>query len=80
MKLTFCGGVQDVTGSSHLVTLDSGFTVLLDCGLYHGNLHEMEYFNQADQFSEPEGPDWREIKNNHIKEIEAMLKEHNVHL
>jgi len=46
MKLTFCGGVQDVTGSSHLVTLDSGFTILLDCGLYQGNRPEMENFNQ----------------------------------
>ena len=41
MKLTFCGGVQDVTGSSHLVTLDSGFTILLDCGLYQGNRPDM---------------------------------------
>ena len=46
MKLTFCGGVQDVTGSSHLVTLDSGYTLLLDCGLYQGNRPEMENFNQ----------------------------------
>jgi metallo-beta-lactamase family protein len=46
MKLTFYGGVQDVTGSCHLVTLDSGFTILLDCGLYQGNRPDMENFNQ----------------------------------
>lgn len=37
MKITFCGAARNVTGSCHLVTLDTGFTILLDCGLFQGN-------------------------------------------
>jgi metallo-beta-lactamase family protein len=36
MKIKFCGAAQEVTGSSHLLTLDDGFKILLDCGLYQG--------------------------------------------
>ncbi|MFT4826917.1 MAG: hypothetical protein ACI96L_000196 [Paracoccaceae bacterium] len=37
IKLKFCGAVQTVTGSSHLVTTDRGTKVLLDGGFYQGN-------------------------------------------
>jgi hypothetical protein len=36
MKVKFCGAAREVTGSSHLITLDNGFKILLDCGLYQG--------------------------------------------
>jgi len=65
MKLTFCGGVQDVTGSSHLVTLDSGFTILLDCGLYQGNRPDMENFNQEWLF-DPQSIDCLILSHAHI--------------
>ena len=45
MKVKFCGAAQTVTGSSHLLTLDSGYKILLDCGLYQGNEDEFEDFN-----------------------------------
>ena len=45
MKIKFCGAAQEVTGSAHLITLDSGFTILLDCGLYQGDTESMENFN-----------------------------------
>jgi metallo-beta-lactamase family protein len=36
MKLKFCGAARNVTGSCHLLTLDDGFNILLDCGLFQG--------------------------------------------
>lgn len=45
MKVKFCGAAQEVTGSCHLITLDDGYKVLLDCGLYQGYDDDMENFN-----------------------------------
>ena len=46
MKIKFCGAAREVTGSAHLLTLKSGFTILLDCGLYQGRARDMQDFNQ----------------------------------
>ena len=46
MKVKFCGAAQAVTGSAHLLTLDDGFTILLDCGLYQGRAKDMKGFNE----------------------------------
>ena len=45
MKIQFCGAAQTVTGSCHLLTLDDGYKILLDCGLYQGRDEEFEDFN-----------------------------------
>lgn len=46
MKIKFCGAAGAVTGSCHLLTLDNGFKILLDCGLYQGRDDEMKNFNE----------------------------------
>ena len=46
MKIKFCGAAQEVTGSAHLITLDNGFSILLDCGLYQGRSKDMRSFNE----------------------------------
>ena len=45
MHIKFCGAARNVTGSCHLLTLDSGYRILLDCGLYQGNRKTDELSN-----------------------------------
>jgi len=40
MNIKFCGAARNVTGSAHLITLNSGFKILLDCGLFQGKRKE----------------------------------------
>jgi metallo-beta-lactamase family protein len=59
MTIKFCGAAREVTGSSHLITLDDGFKILLDCGLYQGGDDDgkagdnkpMYHFNEKWQFA-----------------------------
>jgi metallo-beta-lactamase family protein len=52
MTIQFCGAAGTVTGSCHLLTLDDGYKILLDCGLYQGSEDEMISFNR-EWFFEP---------------------------
>jgi metallo-beta-lactamase family protein len=54
MKIKFCGAAREVTGSAHLITLNDGFNILLDCGMYQGNSEKMENFNETWQFDPKE--------------------------
>ena len=65
MKVQFCGAAQQVTGSAHLLTLDNGFTILLDCGLYQGRNKDMKTFNQNWYFS-PASVDCLILSHAHI--------------
>lgn len=46
MRLTFWGAAQTVTGSKHLLELESGQRLLLDCGLFQGRREESERRNR----------------------------------
>ncbi|MCB0532562.1 MAG: MBL fold metallo-hydrolase [Lewinellaceae bacterium] len=70
MKIKFCGAAREVTGSSHLITLDDGFQILLDCGLYQGGDeeeagHRMEDFNRRWHF-DPKKIDCLVLSHAHI--------------
>ncbi len=65
MKIQFCGAAQVVTGSSHLLTLDNGYKILLDCGLYQGRAKDMKDFNE-NWFFKPAEIDCMILSHAHI--------------
>ena len=46
MRIQFLGAAHEVTGSKHLITTDSGKTILLDCGMYQGKGMETDEANR----------------------------------
>ena len=46
MRLTFWGAARTVTGSMHLLELDSGHRILMDCGLYQGRRADANRINR----------------------------------
>ena len=65
MTIKFCGAAQEVTGSAHLITLDSGYQILLDCGLYQGRNKAMRQFNESWLF-DPASIDCMILSHAHI--------------
>ena len=46
VNIKFCGAAREVTGSAHLLTLEDGYKILLDCGMYQGAGEGMQHFNE----------------------------------
>ena len=73
MKLKFCGAAREVTGSAHLITLDDGFTILLDCGMYQGYSDNMKDFNEKWLF-DPRSIDCMILSHAHIDHCGRLPK------
>lgn len=41
MKITFWGAARQVTGSMHMLTLDNGYNILVDCGMNYEQKREL---------------------------------------
>lgn len=54
MKIRFCGAAREVTGSCHLIQLENGYKILLDCGLFQGKHKEMDAINSKWYFDPAE--------------------------
>jgi metallo-beta-lactamase family protein len=73
MKIKFCGAAREVTGSCHLITLDDGFTILLDCGLYQGRNEALADFNEKWLF-EPSKIDCLLLSHAHVDHTGRLPK------
>lgn len=77
MKIAFHGAARTVTGSKHLLTLNNGTKVLLDCGMFQGMGKETESLN-ADFGFEPQEVDILLLSHAHIDHcglIPKLVKE-----
>ncbi|MGV3589850.1 MAG: MBL fold metallo-hydrolase RNA specificity domain-containing protein [Adhaeribacter sp.] len=65
MTISFYGAAQSVTGSKHLVTLENGKRILLDCGLQQGKGENNDEENRDFNF-EPENINYLILSHAHI--------------
>jgi metallo-beta-lactamase family protein len=65
MKIAFHGAARTVTGSKHLVTLDNGKKILLDCGLFQGMGKQTDSMNREWGF-DPAEIDYLILSHAHI--------------
>jgi metallo-beta-lactamase family protein len=65
MKIQFLGAAREVTGSKHLITLDNGKKILLDCGMYQGKGSETDAMNRKLGFN-PGDIDYLILSHAHI--------------
>lgn len=65
MKIAFFGAARAVTGSKHLITLESGTRFLLDCGMFQGMGHVTDKLNEFFGFK-PSSVDFMILSHAHI--------------
>ena len=77
MKIAFHGAARTVTGSKHLVTLNNGKKILLDCGMFQGMGNETDTLNASFGFTASE-VDYLILSHAHIDHsglIPKLVKE-----
>lgn len=77
MKISFHGAARTVTGSKHVLTLDNGKKVLLDCGMFQGMGSQTEELNNHLGFN-PKSISYIFLSHAHIDHtglIPKMVKE-----
>ena len=77
MNIKFCGAARNVTGSCHLITLDSGYRILLDCGLFQGD-RSNDYQSNSNWHFDPSNVDCLILSHAHIDHtgrVPALYKE-----
>lgn len=77
MKITFHGAARTVTGSKHVISLNDGTQILLDCGLFQGMGDETDGMNDYFGFN-PKKIDHMVLSHAHIDHcglIPRLVKE-----
>jgi metallo-beta-lactamase family protein len=65
MKIAFHGAARTVTGSKHLISLNTGKKILLDCGMFQGMGKETEVLNRSWGFN-PQDIDYVILSHAHV--------------
>ncbi|MDR2086003.1 MAG: MBL fold metallo-hydrolase [Dysgonamonadaceae bacterium] len=65
MKIAFHGAARTVTGSKHLISLNIGKKILLDCGMFQGMGKETEHLNRSWGFN-PQNIDYVFLSHAHV--------------
>ena len=65
MNISFHGAAQQVTGSKHIVQLDNGKRLLLDCGMFQGHPQQADHLNRDWGF-EPSEIDYMILSHAHV--------------
>ena len=73
MKISFHGAARTVTGSKHLVQLDNGTRILLDCGLFQGMGPQTDELNSRFGFK-PESLSFVILSHAHIDHTGLLPK------
>ena len=77
MKIAFHGAAETVTGSKHLISLNNGTRILLDCGMFQGRGKESSKKNRHFGF-DPKSIDYLILSHAHIDHsglIPRLIKE-----